>query len=97
MGPLLLIGWSEVGPGLLQAISTTSSLTVTNDADQPDPRVAVKSDDGGGAVQPQSKEEVVVRRAGQQVAGRRSPEVLLAQARQGGRGSSHGPPEADIG
>lgn len=35
VGPLLLIGWSEVGPGLLQAISTTSLVPDAHDADRP--------------------------------------------------------------
>src|SRR5262245_33541801 len=30
VGPLLLIGWAEVGPGLLQAISTTGSSTAVS-------------------------------------------------------------------
>ncbi|MFD5317521.1 SpdA protein [Streptomyces sp. NPDC127098] len=31
VGPLLLIGWAEVGPGLLQAISSTGSASETSD------------------------------------------------------------------
>jgi hypothetical protein len=39
VGPLLLIGWTEVGPGLLQAISTIShSPKVTNQANRFDRR-----------------------------------------------------------
>jgi hypothetical protein len=34
VGPLLLIGWSEVGPGLLQAISSTGSSTVSDGDDR---------------------------------------------------------------
>lgn len=82
VGPLLLIGWSEVGPGLLQAISTTSPVPAVHDADRPEPHVPAKSDDRMEEAQPQLKEEVVMRQGGRQAAGRRPPEVLLVQARQ---------------
>jgi hypothetical protein len=82
VGPLLLIGWSEVGPGLLQAISNASLVTAAGDADRPDSLVSEKSDDRMDAAQPQLKDEVVARRGGTQVTGRRSPEMLLAQARR---------------
>lgn len=36
VGPLLLIGWSEVGPGLLQAINTARPVTTAQDARPPD-------------------------------------------------------------
>lgn len=48
VGPLLLIGWSEVGPGLLQAISTTGPLMMSNDVDRPTAQVSAGSDDVGG-------------------------------------------------
>lgn len=34
VGPLLLIGWAEVGSGFLQAIGTTTPQTHTSDAEQ---------------------------------------------------------------
>src|SRR3954469_23839869 len=39
VGPLLLIGWSEVGPGLLQAIDASRVVRVStaNDIDRPGP------------------------------------------------------------
>jgi len=46
VGPLLLISWSEVGPGLLQAIITTGLLTVDNEADQPGMRVFAEAGAG---------------------------------------------------
>jgi hypothetical protein len=48
VGPLLLIGWAEVGPGLLQAISATGSSTVSNDNNRPTAEVPAGSDDEGG-------------------------------------------------
>jgi hypothetical protein len=37
VGPLLLIGWSEVGPGLLQAIGETSRAPATREVDRSEP------------------------------------------------------------
>jgi hypothetical protein len=88
VGPLLLIGWSEVGPGLLQAINTTSPVLAASDADRPELHVPATSDDGVGVgvgvgvAQPHPKEKVVVQRVDRRTASRRSPEVLLDQARQ---------------
>lgn len=83
VGPLLLIGWSEVGPGLLQAISTTtSSSNAVCDGDRPGALANSTSDDGSGVAHPQFTEDVVMRQAGPRAVGRRSPETLLAQARQ---------------
>lgn len=76
VGPLLLIGWAEVGPGLLQAISTAGASTTGNDADRPTAQVPADSDDeGGGPGRGGTKD------------GRRSPgsdmsDVLLERARQ---------------
>jgi hypothetical protein len=78
VGPLLLIGWAEVGPGLLQAISTTGSLTMSNDACRPTAQDGVVSD----------VEEGHERRVGEERrrTGRRSHSdssgVLLERARQ---------------
>ena len=78
VGPLLLIGWSEVGPGLLQAISMMSPGLAAHDPDLPEPYVPAKSKDGSEEAQPQPEKEVVMRQA----VGKRSPEVLLTQARR---------------
>src|SRR5205814_984137 len=51
VGPLLLIGWSEVGPGLLQAIGATSRTPVAHDVDRPEPAVDVDSDAGASETQ----------------------------------------------
>jgi hypothetical protein len=53
-----------------------------HDADRPELHVPPKSDDRIEEAQPQLEEEVVIRQGGRQAAGRRSPEVLLVQARQ---------------
>lgn len=83
VGPLLLIGWSEVGPGLLQAISTTSPVMARSEADRSD-RSAMPSLNGATSeAQPQPNEQgLVERRVGRLSARRRSPEELLAQARK---------------
>ncbi|TCO55617.1 hypothetical protein [Actinocrispum wychmicini] len=81
VGPLLLIGWSEVGPGLLQGIGTASPNVAGCDVDRLGLGVLVKPDDGVGEVQLQFDEDVVVRRGGRREADGRLPEVLLALAR----------------
>jgi hypothetical protein len=81
VGPLLLIDWSEVGPGLLQAIGTTSRMPLAHEVDQPEPAVHADSDDGAPETQPQLNEDVA-RREGQQAIGRHTSEALLAQARR---------------
>jgi hypothetical protein len=58
VGPLLLIGWSEVGPGLLQAIGTTSRVPVVRDVERPEPAVHANSDDGAPETQPQLDEDI---------------------------------------
>ncbi|MCE7008193.1 hypothetical protein LWC34_36050 [Kibdelosporangium philippinense] len=58
VGPFLLIGWAEVGPGLLQAISATSTKAVSGTeratkALSPKPEIAVdKSSSRGTATNP---------------------------------------------
>lgn len=42
VGPLLLIGWSDVGPGLLQAIGATSRVPVALEVGRPEPAVHVE-------------------------------------------------------
>ncbi|GLZ30915.1 hypothetical protein Lesp02_31040 [Lentzea sp. NBRC 105346] len=81
VGPLLLIGWSEVGPGLLQAIGTTSRVSVVTDVAWPEPIVGADSDDGVPEAQPQLNEDIA-RQGGEQAVERRTPEALLAQARR---------------
>ncbi|WP_146174012.1 hypothetical protein [Saccharothrix carnea] len=83
VGPLLLIGWSEVGPGLLQAISTTtSSSSVVGDGDGQGGPAHEAADDCRGVARFQFTEEIVMQPAGLRAVGWRSPETLLAQARQ---------------
>jgi hypothetical protein len=81
VGPLLLIGWSEVGPGLLQAIGTTSRVPVVRDIERPEPAVHANSDDGAPETQPQLDEDIP-HQGGEQAVVRRTPEVLFAQARR---------------
>lgn len=82
VGPLLLIGWSEVGPGLLQAIGSTRPATASCDTNRPDHPVQEELDDSTEGTQPRPKDEVLVRRGSRQAASGRSAEELLAWARQ---------------
>jgi hypothetical protein len=85
VGPLLLIGWSEVGPCLLQAIDASRSVreATVDDTDRPDPKdVRDKSDDLRRQTEPELVGEVVARPAGLQVVGKRTAEALIAQARR---------------
>jgi hypothetical protein len=79
VGPLLLIGWAEVGPGLLQAISTTGSSTMGADADLAVAQVPAVSDEEGG---PERRVTEEGRRTDRRALGCGSSEVLLARARQ---------------
>ncbi|WP_132117286.1 hypothetical protein [Actinocrispum wychmicini] len=81
VGPLILIGWSEVGPCLLQAIGTASPNLAGCDVDRLESGVLAKPDDGVGEAQLQFDEDIVVRRGGRREADGRLPEVLLALAR----------------
>ncbi|MBB5891867.1 hypothetical protein BJ998_003063 [Kutzneria kofuensis] len=81
VGPLLLIGWSEVGPGLLQAIGATSRTPVARDIEQPEPTVDTNSDDGVPEAQVQLDDDVP-QQGGEQAVVKRTPEALLAQARR---------------
>jgi hypothetical protein len=56
VGPLLLIGWSEVGPGLLQAINS-ANLTVSGDRAQETLQFAASANDGGSREMSQPEEE----------------------------------------
>jgi hypothetical protein len=75
VGPLLLIGWAEVGPGLLQAISTTGSSTADNNADRPTAQISAGSDDEGRPERGTTEER-------RRTPGSDSSDVLLERARQ---------------
>lgn len=79
VGPLLLIGWAEVGPGLLQAISATSSSTVSNDAARPIAPVPEGSDDERGL---DGRVAEGRRRTDRRTSGGDSLDVMLERARQ---------------
>lgn len=82
VGPLLLIGWSEVGSGLLQAISTTRWMPGACEFERSVPIVGAKTDSAAPQARPQpEKADAVVRRGGRPAANRRSFEGLLVQAR----------------
>lgn len=81
VGPLLLIGWSEVGPGLLQAISVTNS-TVVGDTDRATMQFAATASDGGSRDAHQPGEEETERQNVPRVTRPRSLEVLLERARR---------------
>lgn len=79
VGPLLLIGWAEVGPGFLQAISASTSLTVNHHVGNEVPnahRAAYTESDC-----PISRAGAIVRATAQPTRRKRSPEALLVQAR----------------
>jgi hypothetical protein len=80
VGPLLLIGWAEVGPGLLQAISTTGSSTISNYTDRLQARVSAEPDVGEGSEQPPIAGEW--RRRDGQAPDNESSDALLEQAKQ---------------
>ncbi|GAB3377880.1 hypothetical protein GCM10027360_55740 [Amycolatopsis echigonensis] len=81
VGPLLLIGWSEVGPGLLQAIGATSRVPVAREVDRPEPVVDADSGDGAPETGLELDEDVLPKGEERAVVGR-TPEALLAQARR---------------
>jgi hypothetical protein len=81
VGPLLLIGWSEVGPGLLQTIGTTRRVTVARQVDRPEPAVHTGWDDDAPETTPQLDKDVPHQGDGRTVV-ERSAMALLAQARR---------------
>jgi len=81
VGPLLLIGWSEVGPGLLQAIGATSPTPVARDVERPEPAVDTDSDTSAPETQVHPDEDVP-QQGREQAVVRRTLEALLAQARR---------------
>jgi hypothetical protein len=81
VGPLLLIGWSEVGPGLLQAIGATSRMPVASEIDRHEQAVQSDSDEGASEAGQELGKDVPRQRDGRAVVGR-TPEALLVQARR---------------
>jgi hypothetical protein len=83
VGPLLLIGWAEVGPGFLQAVGVSSSVASNQDAvcvEQPGEQVRETSE--VSSERRDSDREVSMREGARPTPQRRSPEELLQQARQ---------------
>jgi len=58
VGPLLLIGWSEVGPGLMQAIGTASRETAAHQVERREPAVHVDLDGGEPETEPRLDTDV---------------------------------------
>jgi hypothetical protein len=81
VGPLLLIGWAEVGPGLLQAIGATSREPVASDLEKPERIVDANSNHDAVEAQHPLPENVAWD-CGEQVISRRTSEAHLVQARQ---------------
>lgn len=98
VGPLLLIGWAEVGPGFLQAIGATPSIRSYRRRRRR--RAAKCRNQGAGAGfgsirrRAQGSEPVKGRSTG---VSRPSAGGASGAGAAGGRGSSHRPSEADIG
>lgn len=85
VGPFLLVGWSEVGPGLLQAMrhpvgSQDASWSPAGVGATPP--VPAPSGDGGAAVPPSSSPEVPPQRRPAAALGGLSDDELLARARR---------------
>jgi hypothetical protein len=78
VGPLLLVGWSEVGPGLLQAVVATSPGPVAREPE----RLAGVGPENWAPRSPSRPNEGIPPHGVQTVVGERPPEVLLAQARR---------------
>lgn len=85
VGPFLLIGWAEVGPGFLQAIGETSQSAdaeVAPGIDQASMLVPERSNEDSSALRQAEQRELGRREPGRQAPPKRVPEVLLDQARQ---------------
>ncbi|AXB45229.1 hypothetical protein [Amycolatopsis albispora] len=82
VGPLLLIGWSEVGPGLLQAIGATRPVHKRQDFHQTERQAPARSEASTDVAQARPKVDHVMRPGDQPPPSKRSPEALLVQARQ---------------
>ncbi|PXY21356.1 MULTISPECIES: hypothetical protein [Pseudonocardiaceae] len=84
VGPLLLIGWAEVGPSFLQAIGECSASTATRGAvAEEQPEVLVREKPGASPAGSDSNEDEVADRDGPGLTRqKRSPEKLLSLARE---------------
>ncbi|MEU0515463.1 hypothetical protein [Amycolatopsis sp. NPDC006125] len=84
VGPLLLIGWAEVGPGFLQAIGASSLVAAGHDpvrAEQPDVH-APERPEVSSERRAVDRDEVSVRQSSRSTPRKRSLEELLQQARR---------------
>ncbi|GAA5115157.1 hypothetical protein [Haloechinothrix salitolerans] len=84
VGPLLLIGWAEVGPGFLQALGATTQSADVNGLvgiEQPEPHALDKSEGASVQCLPE-QQEFGVRKHGRQPPRRRPLDALLEQARR---------------
>lgn len=81
VGPLLLIGWSDVGPGLLRAIGTASSRAGRGPGRSARQTGYMDSDDDTSEPKLQTDENAAPR-DGEQAVVRRTSEALLALARR---------------
>ncbi len=84
VGPLLLIGWAEVGPGFLQAIGASSSVAAGHDpvrVEQPGVPAPEKPEVSSER-RAVDRDEVSVRQSSRSTPRKRSLEELLQQARR---------------
>ncbi|MFD4254523.1 hypothetical protein [Amycolatopsis thermoflava] len=84
VGPLLLIGWAEVGPGFLQAIGASSLVAASHDpvrAEQPGVP-AQEGPEGSSERRAVDRDEVSVWQSSRSTPRKRSQEELLQQARR---------------
>ncbi len=86
VGPLLLIGWAEVGPGFLRAIGECSSSTATGRAvAEGQPEMLAREQPEAGLVGRETKrEETAGHDRPRLTRQKRSPEELLELAREAG-------------
>lgn len=85
VGPLLLIGWAEVGPGFMQAISEASVETRYRESFGTDQAESSDRSSVDGADEPSQSLAATaneVQRGRRKAPQRRSPELLLEQARR---------------
>lgn len=82
VGPLLLIGWAEVGPGFLQAVGASSSVAGHDAVCVEQLGEQVRETPEVSSERRDSDREVSMREGVRPTPQRRSPEELLQQARQ---------------
>ncbi|SDM82599.1 hypothetical protein [Allokutzneria albata] len=83
VGPLLLIGWAEVGPGLLQAVAEVSSSTGVDRACVEQSGMQAREEPDAHTARPDADHAIASRRKrARRAARKRSPEELLQRARQ---------------